>query len=78
MKNNPIETAVAYHEQTKHHYNRFAPGPGYLDWASQPDPFRRYDGAPCVLLPPVVEDDAPPYCRIFEPQTLPAGAAPVG
>lgn len=21
---------------------RYAPGPGHLDWASQPDPFRRY------------------------------------
>jgi SagB-type dehydrogenase family enzyme len=26
--------------------DRYAPGPGYLDWATQPDPFRRYAGAP--------------------------------
>jgi SagB-type dehydrogenase family enzyme len=39
-----------YHERSKHQLSRFAPGPGYLDWANQPDPFRRYSGAPCVEL----------------------------
>ena len=38
--------AVRYHEATKHHFNRFARSLGYLDWATQPDPFRRYPGAP--------------------------------
>jgi SagB-type dehydrogenase family enzyme len=38
--------AVRYHEATKHHFNRFARSVGYLDWATQPDPFRRYPGAP--------------------------------
>ena len=40
--------AVRYHEATKHHFNRFARSLGYLDWASQPDPFRRFAGAPLV------------------------------
>lgn len=40
-----------YHEQTKHHLHAYAPGPGALDWANQPDPFRRYMGAPLVALP---------------------------
>ena len=39
-----------YHDQTKHHVNRFARSPGYLDWATQPNPFRRFDGAPHVDL----------------------------
>ena len=34
---------VAYHERTKHHYHRFAASVGYMDWATQPDPFRRYE-----------------------------------
>jgi SagB-type dehydrogenase family enzyme len=38
--------AVSYHESTKHHFNRFARSRGYLDWATQPYPFRRYEGAP--------------------------------
>lgn len=31
--------------------DRYARGPGRLDWASQPDPFRRYEGAPLLHLP---------------------------
>jgi SagB-type dehydrogenase family enzyme len=41
-----------YHDGTKHHFHRFARSLGYLDWASQPNPFRSFDGAPIVLLPP--------------------------
>ena len=40
-----------YHRLTKHHLRRYAPGPGYLDWATQPDPFRTFAGAPTVPLP---------------------------
>ena len=36
---------VAYHERTKHHFHRYAAALGYMDWATQPDPFRRYAGA---------------------------------
>jgi SagB-type dehydrogenase family enzyme len=43
--------AVRYHEATKHHFNRFARSVGYLDWATQPDPFRRYRGASVRPLP---------------------------
>ena len=45
------EIVVAYHERTKHHYHRFAASVGYMDWATQPDPFRRYEGASLVRLP---------------------------
>ena len=45
------EIVVAYHERTKHHFHRFAASLGYMDWATQPDPFRRYDGAALVRLP---------------------------
>jgi SagB-type dehydrogenase family enzyme len=40
-----------YHERSKHRLDRYAPGPRGLDWANQPDPFRRYDGAPLTGLP---------------------------
>ena len=45
------EIVVVYHERTKHHYHRFAASVGYMDWATQPDPFRRHDGASLVRLP---------------------------
>ncbi len=41
-----------YHDGTKHHYNRFARALGYLDWASQPHPFRHFSGAPRFALYP--------------------------
>ncbi len=47
----PLETVLAYHAATKHQPQRYANGPGYLDWDNQPDPFRRFDGAVSVLLP---------------------------
>lgn len=46
-----------YHDATKHHFQRFAQSLGYLDWASQPRPFRSFAGAPVVALSP---DPAPP------------------
>jgi SagB-type dehydrogenase family enzyme len=52
----PLEIVRAYHQATKHSPMRFADGPHDLDWANQPDPFRRWDGAPRVALerlPPV-------------------------
>jgi SagB-type dehydrogenase family enzyme len=43
--------SLQYHETTKHHFGRFARSRGYLDWATQPDPFRRYAGARLIPLP---------------------------
>jgi SagB-type dehydrogenase family enzyme len=42
---------LEYHERSKHRLNRYAPGPGRLDWANQPDSFREFEGAPRVQLP---------------------------
>jgi len=44
------DVVVAYHERTKHHFHRYAASLGYMDWATQPDPFRRYEGADLVRL----------------------------
>jgi SagB-type dehydrogenase family enzyme len=41
-----------YHDGTKHHFERFARSLGYLDWASQPRPFRAFaDTASFPLYP---------------------------
>lgn len=46
------EQVVAYHQRTKHHFHRYAAAQqGYMDWATQPDPFRRYAGAHLIRLP---------------------------
>jgi len=54
-----------YHERTKHHYHSFAASSGYMDWATQPDPFRRYAGAPLVQLPLPKPGRTMPYWQLF-------------
>ncbi len=56
-----LERILEYHERTKHHFGRYARGPARLDWATQPDPFRRYEGAPLVALETVPAEESPPY-----------------
>jgi SagB-type dehydrogenase family enzyme len=63
--------AVRYHDSTKHHFNRFAPSLGYLDWAAQPNPFRRYDGAPLRDLPRVPLATDIPYAALFTNEVPP-------
>ena len=46
----PPSAILDYHERSKHQLRRYAPGPGYLDWANQPDPFRTYTDAPRIAL----------------------------
>ncbi len=59
------ELVVAYHERTKHHYHRFAASVGYMDWATQPDPFRRYEGASLIRLPFPEMGQALPYWQLY-------------
>ncbi len=49
--NERAAAVLAYHERSKHRLDRYAPGPDGLDWANQPDPFRRFAGAPRLALP---------------------------
>src|ERR1039458_2179362 len=65
-----VADIIAYHDRTKHQPERYANGPGGLDWATQPDPFRRFSGAPVFRLPLASLDDTPPAVVLF-------GAAPV-
>lgn len=37
-----LDVTLAYHQRSKHLPFRFAPSLGYLDWETQPDPFRRF------------------------------------
>ena len=64
--------ALQYHEATKHHFQRFARSAGHLDWKTQPNPFRRYAGAPVVELPRAPFDRALPYAGLYHPPRSPA------
>ena len=61
MAVDPTLAVLSYHEATKHGYSRFARSLGYMDWASQPDPFPRFEGAPEVSLPRVFKETRPAY-----------------
>lgn len=80
----PDSPVHRYHDGTKHHFQRFARSVGYLDWASQPSPFRSYVGAPLVQLypgPGASPSAAPPpgvtYEEIFTGAVAPAPLGPV-
>ena len=65
----PVDRVIHYHLRTKHQFNRYARSLGYLDWANQPDPFRRFDGAqliPLPLLKPDEEPLSPTYDAMYE------------
>jgi SagB-type dehydrogenase family enzyme len=59
VSTNPVDRVIHYHIQTKHHFNRYSRSLGYLDWANQPDPFRRFEGAQLIQLPLLKPDEEP-------------------
>jgi SagB-type dehydrogenase family enzyme len=63
-----------YHQATKHRFHAYAPGPGFLDWATQPNPFRRYAGARLIQLETIPPTDEPRYDAIFTPGRTPSCA----
>ncbi|MBF0127232.1 MAG: nitroreductase [Magnetococcales bacterium] len=68
-----MKRVLAYHEQSKHHPQRLAPGPGHLDWAHQPEPFRTYEGAPHWQLPLVADSLTTRFADLY----LPVGKLPM-
>jgi SagB-type dehydrogenase family enzyme len=69
----PLDTVLRYHQETKHHFSRFARALGYLDWANQPNPFRRYEGSPLLALPLLKPDEAPHsplYADLYHPGAI--------
>ena len=70
-----IAEVLAYHDRTKHHFHRFSASAGHLDWATQPDPFRRYAGAPLLALP---HEGAVQGVRFDDLPALPAAPLSLG
>ena len=74
ISKDPVDRILHYHVRTKHQFNRYARSLGYLDWANQPNPFRRFEGAeliPFPLLEPDVEPLSPAYQSIYERGDVP-------
>jgi SagB-type dehydrogenase family enzyme len=60
-----VAEIIAYHERTKHHPERYASGPHGLDWATQPNPFRRFAGSPLFRLPLTGPNETPSAAALF-------------
>lgn len=70
-----LDAVLAYHQRSKHQFQRYAAGPDGMDWNSQPDPFRTYAGSPQLQLPLLDASAGPGYAEIYqqpgiEPQPL--------
>lgn len=65
---------LEYHQRTKHHLHHYAKGPNGLDWADQPDPFRRFEGCERIELPLPKNVPSPTYNELRNPELIPAQA----
>ena len=72
MTPNLTAIVLSYHQQTKHHLDRYARSPGYLDWASQPNPFRTFEGTRRVDLPLAADGLNTLFADLFTPSAIPA------
>jgi SagB-type dehydrogenase family enzyme len=59
--NKNLQTILHYHETTKHHQHKYARSLGYMDWSTQPDPFRKYNTSKKIALPLALGHTTPPY-----------------
>lgn len=57
----------AYHKATKHRLSGYAPSPGFLDWDSQPNPFRAFQSCDIINLPLVLGAPDIPFGQLFAP-----------
>lgn len=60
-----LTQVITYHQATKHQFHAYARGPRQMDWATQPNPFRRYEGAPLIALDHVPPGPDPLYEAAF-------------
>lgn len=65
----PVDRVINYHIRTKHHFHKYARSLGFLDWANQPNPFRRFEGTTVARLPLLGSDEepqSPSYDAIYQ------------
>lgn len=65
-----IAIALSYHQQTKHHLHSYARSLGYLDWATQPSPFRAFQGVRTIELPLAADGLHTTYAELFTPSAV--------
>jgi len=65
-----VDVAISYHERTKHHPGHYARALGYMDWATQPNPFRQFAGARQIDLEHPSIDERVTYDGLFRPSDI--------
>ena len=79
MSDTRVATVIAYHTRSKHALDRYAAGPGTLDWEAQPKAFRDWAGADQVALPRDVVVSNIPWSEISVARApLPLNTANMG
>jgi len=66
--NNNLQMVYTYHNETKHSPQRYARSLGYMDWATQPDPYRNYKDTKKIDLVLSFHNNTPIYKDIFDLQ----------
>src|SRR5215510_2296751 len=67
MDNWNTELALTFHEETKHSYESVYRSRHFLDWANQPQPFKRYLGLEAISLPTDLPVTQMPALRALSP-----------
>ncbi|MBT8371568.1 MAG: SagB/ThcOx family dehydrogenase [Deltaproteobacteria bacterium] len=68
---NTLRDIIHYHEETKHHYHRYAKSAGYMDWENQPNPFRFYENTQVLELPFIKKDPQVLYPDLYRREKNP-------
>lgn len=68
QKTSALQNILAYHQRTKHHFHRYAASPGFMDWATKPYAFRRFDGAEFLDLEIPDIEQGPSWDSLFGPK----------
>ena len=64
--NKNLQMVYTYHNETKHSHNKYAKSLGYMDWATQPDPYRSYKNTKQIKLPLSFKNNTLKYSDIFD------------
>ena len=71
MNKHAYRKIIGYHEESKHHFDRYARSPGYMDWQNQPNPFRFYEGKNIIHLPLLKNDPKATHLDLYHRQNNP-------
>ena len=64
--NKNLQMVYTYHNETKHSFAKYARSLGYMDWDTQPYPYRAYKDTLKTSLNLSFDNVTPEYSSVFE------------